>query len=76
MLAEPGPLPVNCGGVAGVVAPAAIVTVAGEIPTLLLLLDKVIVAPPAGAGAERVTCKGKNCPNGTFAPVSVIAPMF
>ena len=48
--------PVTCGCVAGVVCPAAIVTVVGEIVTLAVsLLDKATVTPPAGAAAGNVT---------------------
>ena len=76
MTAAPGALPVTCGAVAGVTAPAAIVTVDGEMLTLVLLLDKETIVPPAGAGAERVICKGTDCPSATFGLVSVIAPLF
>lgn len=72
----PGALPVICGEAAGEVAPAAIVTLAGEMLTLLLLLDRVTVVPPIGAGADKVMGKGTDCPNATFVLASVITPMF
>ena len=37
------------------VLPAATVTLAGTVAAEVLLLDKEITAPPAGAGALRVT---------------------
>ena len=55
MLALPGPLPVTCGAVVGWVAPAGIVTVAGEILTFELLLESVTTVPPAGAALDKVT---------------------
>lgn len=75
MVAEPGPLPVICGEATGEVAPAAIVTVAGEMVILLLLLDRVTSVPPVGAGADKAMGKGTDCPNATFVLVSVITPM-
>jgi hypothetical protein len=38
-----------------VVAPAATVTLAGTCAALVLLLDSVTIAPPAGAAAAKVT---------------------
>ena len=52
----PGLTPVTCGCVAGVVAPAMIVTLAG----LMVIFDgsalmSETVSPPAGAAAVRLT---------------------
>lgn len=38
-----------------VVAPAATVTVAGTVATVVLLLESVTTVPPAGAGPDSVT---------------------
>ena len=55
MLADPKLTPVTCGCVAGVVCPAGMVTLTGEIVTLLLsLLDSVTVTPPDGAAVPNV----------------------
>ena len=73
MLADPMPVPVNCGGVAGVVAPAAMVTVAGDTVTLVVsLLASVTVTPPAGAGADRVISRLAVRPRFTDALETVI----
>ena len=59
MVAEPIPAPVACGCVAGVVAPAAIKTLVGAMVSFaVLLLLRVIVTPPLGAGAANVTGNG------------------
>jgi len=56
MLADPKLTPVTCGWIAGVVCPAAIVTVVGETVTLAVsLLDRATVTPPDGAAAGNVT---------------------
>ena len=56
IVAEPKVPPVICGGVAGVVAPAGICTVEGEMLTTdELLLASVMVTPPTGAGVSRGT---------------------
>jgi len=75
-LAVPKLTPVTCGCVAGVVAPAAIVTVAGETVSFdVSLLASVTVTPPAGAGPGRVTGKGFDWPGDTVAlDNSPIAP--
>lgn len=52
----------------GCVAPAGMVTVAGEMVTLLLSLDKVTVTPPAAAAADKVTWKAVDWPSPTLTP--------
>ena len=74
ILAEPAAAPVTCGCVVGVVAPAGIVTVVGEMVTLLLLLAKVTVTPPVGAATESVTGNATDWPRATLVLASVIAP--
>jgi hypothetical protein len=55
MVADPRLTPVTVGCEAGVVWLAAMVTVAGDIVTLLvLLLDRLTVTPPAGAGEDKL----------------------
>jgi hypothetical protein len=52
-------IPVAVGCVAGVVWPAAIVTLAGEIASFVgSLLSSVTVTPPVGAGEPRLTVTG------------------
>ena len=68
MLADPRLLPVTCGWVVGVVDPAAMVTLAGEIVTLEVSpLLNCTVTPPAGAAAGRVTANAVDCPRLTLA---------
>lgn len=56
MVAEPMLMPLICGCVAGVVWPAAMVTLAGVMVTFELSLeDSVTVVPPAGAAADKAT---------------------
>lgn len=70
MLAVPRLTPVICACCAGCVAPAAIVTLEGEIVTrAVLLLVSVIVTPPVGAGAASVTGNEVDCPTPTVTPV-------
>src|ERR1017187_377825 len=66
------PAPVTCGAVAGLVAPAAIVTVAGTVTFVVSLLDRLTVTPPAGAAADRVTVKFVDRPKPTDTGVTVI----
>ena len=77
-MALPGALAVTCGAVAGVVAPAAIVTVAGEMLTLFeSLLASVTVTPPAGAGPGSVTWNAADWPKATLTfEGSRMAPLF
>src|SRR5258706_429353 len=49
------------------VAPAAIVTLAGVLATVVLLLESVTVAPPDGAAALKVTV-----PVDEFPPVTLV----
>ena len=48
------------------VAPAGTVTLAGSAATAGLLLESVIVAPPAGAAAHRCTVPVEGVPPGTL----------
>jgi hypothetical protein len=58
MLAEPKLTPVICGCADGVVAPLKILTLDGEMDTLLgSELESVTTTPLAGAGVESVTGK-------------------
>ena len=68
--------PVTCGCAAGVVCPAATVTLAGEIVTLVVsLLLKLTVTPPAGAAVPRVTAKAADWVGPTVTPDgSVMVP--
>src|SRR5215472_16258189 len=66
MFADPKLTPVTCGCVAGVVCPAAILTLAGDTVTLVVsLLLSVTVTPPAGAAVPRVIAKAADCPGAT-----------
>jgi hypothetical protein len=63
MVAEPIPAPVTCGCVAGVVAPAAMKTLAVDNVTLdVSLLARFTVTPPVGAASDRLTLKVADCP--------------
>ena len=56
MLADPKFTPLTCGCVAGVVCPAAMLTVVGDTVTFVVsLLLSVTVTPPDGAAAGKVT---------------------
>jgi hypothetical protein len=70
--ADPMPAPVTCGAGVALVAPAAIVTLAGAVTFVVSLLASVIVTPPAGAGADRVTVKFFDRPKPTDTGVTVI----
>ena len=68
MLAEPMLTAVTVGCVVGVVAPAAMVTLAADTVTFVVsLLVKATVTPPAGAGTGRVTAYGMDWPIATEA---------
>jgi hypothetical protein len=64
-VADPIPAPVTCGCVAGVVAPAAIKTLAGTVTLVVSLLARFTVTPPAGAGCDRATANVADCPSAT-----------
>src|SRR5262249_29953534 len=53
------------------VAPASTVTLAGTVARLVLLLERVTTAPPAGAGALRVTVPCEEFPPTTLVGFSV-----
>ena len=54
--------PVTCGCAAGVVCPAAMLTVPGVMVTFeVSLLLNVTVTPPVGAGVPNVTAKAADC---------------
>jgi hypothetical protein len=55
MFADPTLTPLTWGCVVGVVAPAATVTLLVTETVDVLLLVRVTVSPPAGAGVARVT---------------------
>ena len=69
MVADPTPAPVTWGCTAGVVAPAAIDTLAGTVTLDGSLLIRVTLIPPAGAGVDKVTANGADCPS----PTAVVA---
>jgi len=72
MFAEPRFTPVTCGCVAGATALAAIWTVLGEIEIVdVLLLAKVTVTPPVGAGVDKVMGNGTDCVSDTASPEGV-----
>ena len=54
-----------------VAAPAAIVTLAGTVATLVLALERATVAPPAGAALESVTVPCDELPPMTVVGLSV-----
>jgi hypothetical protein len=67
MVTAPILMPVTFGWVAGVLSPAAMLTVPGEIDSLEeSLLVSVTVAPPAGAGDPKVTGKSTEVLRPTF----------
>jgi hypothetical protein len=68
MLAVPRFWPVTCGATAGCVCRAAMVTVAGETPTLGESLLKLTVTPPAGAATGRVTWNAADAPRFSDTP--------
>jgi hypothetical protein len=79
-VAEPMPAPVTCGCVAGVVAPAAMETLAGTVTLDVSLLTRFTVRPPAGAGADKDTVNVADCPSATVVVagtlIAGIAPTF
>jgi hypothetical protein len=73
MVAEPNATPLICGCVPGVLAPAAIKTLVGDIVTFDgSLLPKLTVTPPAAAGVGRLTGKESVCPGDTLTPAGRI----
>jgi hypothetical protein len=59
-------MPVTRGGVNGAIEPAAMRTVDGAIVTFVTsLLTRLIVTPPVGAGADRVTGNAADWPGPT-----------
>src|SRR4029079_15886720 len=72
------PAPVTWGGVAAVVAPCGMTTLAGVTVTFeVLLLARVTVTPRAGAGAGNVTTKAADWPSltGVFAGALIAPPV-
>ena len=65
MVADPIPAPVTCGCAAGVVAPAAIKTLAGTVTFVVSLLARFTVTPPVGAACDRVTANVAENPSAT-----------
>ena len=65
MVAEPKFTPVTCTAGDGVVAPGAIVTLAGTVATPVLLLCSMIVAPSSGAGEDSCRLRGAEAPADT-----------
>jgi hypothetical protein len=62
-------MPVTRGGVNGAIEPAAMVTVEGAMVTFVRsLLTRLIVTPPVGAGADRVTANVADWPGPTLTP--------
>lgn len=61
IVADPKLLPVTCGAVEGWVWPAGMVMLAGVMPTLELLLERLTVTADAGA-AGSVTWNAADCP--------------
>jgi hypothetical protein len=63
IVADPKSTPVSCGGVVGLVWPAAIVTIAGETATFVgSVLLSATVTPSEGAGAGNVIFKSVDWP--------------
>jgi hypothetical protein len=78
IVAAPMPAPVTCAGVAAVVAPCGMRTVAGVTVTFeASLLANATVTPPAGAGAGSVTTKAADSPSltGVFAGAPIVTPV-
>ena len=67
MVTAPISMPVTFGWVVGVLCPAAMSTVPGEMDNLVVsLLASVTVTPPAGAGVPKVTGKSTEVLRPTF----------
>jgi hypothetical protein len=74
-VADPIPTPVTCGCVAGVMAPAAMDTLAVTVTFEVSLLISVTVKPPAGAGVDRVTGNARVWPSSSVVVAgTLIAP--
>src|SRR5579885_2510708 len=74
MVALPKFTAVHCGWTVGVVAPAAMLTLAGlTVAFVVSLLWRATLTPPAGAGALSATLSGDDCvgPNVVLAGVTV-----
>ncbi len=69
---EPVTVDVDVVNVA-LVAPAAIVTLAGTVAAVVLLLDRETTAPPAGAALESVTVPRELAPPVTVAGLRLTA---
>lgn len=72
MVAEPMPVPVTVGCVTGVVAPAAIDTVAGDTVTLEASLLAKLIVTAVTAGPDKLTAKGVVCPSAMEALATLI----
>jgi hypothetical protein len=72
--AGPMVMPVNCAGVAGVVAPAGMKTAGVTVAFEGSLLTSVIVTPPAGAPKGKLRANGTDWPAGADTPGGRLMP--